>query len=333
MNGDLQINPKFEQIIPPLSEDEFERLEINILTQGRITDPIKIWNGVIVDGHHRYKVIQMHPEIPYTTYEMSFKNEYDAITWICNNQLGRRNLTEPHKRYLIGKMYNTEKIVGFYIGNQYTLPKKSGVGRSDPPQNTHGKRSEIAALNGVSESYVKRAACFAEGVDAAEEVYPGIKKQILAEEIEVTIPELTEIAKMNPKERKEAVALLLVPKDKRDKSKEIARQIEEAFANGTEQEIEEEVPQEKEVIVPIPESAPTPKPAETEKKDSETKEHEIEESILNSMIGAVNMFIDSINNYLSRFPRLRTDPKYRSQTREIMVAARDYINDVEGDLL
>ena len=45
------------------------------------------------------------------------------------------------------------------------------------------------------------------------------------------------------------------------------------------------------------------------------------------------MVIDSINNYLSRFPRLRTDPKYRSQTREIMVAARDYINDVEGDLL
>ena len=87
------------------------------------------------------------------------------------------------------------------------------------------------------------------------------------------------------------------------------------------------------MVTPIPESAPTPKPAETEKKDSETKEHEIEESILNSMIGAVNMFIDSINNYLSRFPRLRTDPKYRSQTREIMVAARDYINDVEGDLL
>ena len=45
------------------------------------------------------------------------------------------------------------------------------------------------------------------------------------------------------------------------------------------------------------------------------------------------MFIDSINNYLSRFPRLRTDPKYRSQTREIMVAARDYINDVEGVII
>ena len=333
MNEILQINPKFEQIIPPLTADEFAQLEENILKLGIITEPIHVWNGVIVDGHHRYKIALKYPEVTYDIFNHDFQSEHEAIAWMCSSQLGRRNLTDPHKRYLVVKRYNIEKSVGFYVGKQYTLPKESGVGRSDPPQNAHGKRSEIAALNGVSESYVKRAACFAEGVDAAEEVYPGIKKQILSEEIEVTIPELTEIAKMNPKERKEAVALLLVPKDKRDKSKEIARQIEESFANGTEQETEEEVPQEKEEGAPIPESAPTPKPTDIEKKEGETKEHEIEESILNSMIGAVNMFIDSINNYLSRFPRLRTDPKYRSQTREIMVAARDYINDVEGDLL
>lgn len=333
MNETLQINPKFEQIIPPLLEDEFSRLEENILKHGRVTDPIKTWNGIIIDGHHRYKIIQKYPEIPFTTYEMPFENEYEVIAWICDNQLGRRNLVEAQKRYLIGKRYRVERKIAKFHGNQHTLADKSGGGRSDHHHKEKKTRERIADINGVSDAYVKRAVGFADGVDAAEEVYPGIKKQILSEEIEVTIPELTEIAKMKPEERKEAVELLLVPKDKRDKSKEIARQIEEAFANGTEQEIEEEVPQEKEVSVPIPESAPTPKPAETEKKDSETKEHEIEESILNSMIGAVNMFIDSINNYLSRFPRLRTDPKYRSQTREIMVAARDYINDVEGDLL
>lgn len=179
---------------------------------------------------------------------------------------------------------------------------------------------------------MRRAEYLANGIDAAEEEHPGIKEMIFSGNITPSKNEVCKIARLPKEERKEAVELLLIPKEER-KAKEIARQIEEAFSNGTEQETEEEIPQEKELIVPIPESAPTPKPAETEKKDSETKEHEIEESILNSMIGAVNMFIDSINNYLSRFPRLRTDPKYRRQTREIMVAARDYINDVEGDLL
>lgn len=332
MNETLQINPKFEQIIPPLSEDEFSRLEENILKHGRVTDPIKTWNGIIIDGHHRYKIIQKYPEIPFTTYAMPFENEYEVIAWICDNQLGRRNLIESQKRYLIGKRYRIERKIAKFHGNQHTLADKSGGGRSDHHHKEKKTRERIADINGVSDAYVKRAVCFADGVDAAEEVCPGIKKQILSEEIEVTIPELTEIAKMTPEERKDAVGLLFVPKEER-KSKEIARQIEEAFSNGTEQETEEEIPQEKEVAASIPESAPKPKPAETDEKDSETEKHEIEESILNSMIGAVNMFIDSINNYLSRFPRLRTDPKYRSQTREIMVAARDYINDVEGDLL
>ena len=328
----LQINPKFEQIIPPLSEDEFSRLEENILKHGKVTDPIKTWKGIIIDGHHRYKIIQKYPEIPFTTYEMPFENEYEVIAWICDNQLGRRNLIESQKRYLIGERYRIERKIAKFHGNQHTLADESGGGRSDHHHKEKKTRERIADINGVSDAYVKRAVGFADGVDAAEEVYPGIKKLILSEEIEVTIPELTEIAKMNPEERKEAVKLLLVPKDKR-KSKEIARQIEETFANGIESEPEEEELQEKEQIDPVPASVQIPEHTESDKEDSKTKEHEIEESILNSMIGAVNMFIDNINNYLSRFPRLRTDPKYRSQTREIMVAARDYINDVEGDLL
>lgn len=47
-----------------------------------------------------------------------------GIHWICNNQLGRRNITEETRKYLIGRQYEAEKIVGFRrnrVGhNQYT---------------------------------------------------------------------------------------------------------------------------------------------------------------------------------------------------------------------
>ena len=195
-------------------------------------------------------------------------------------------------------------------------------------------RESIAKDINETDTYVKYADLFAKGIDIAESIDPGIKHDILSGNIAHSKMEIYELPKLKGDELEKAVGLLRIPKEKRKtEAQEIARQIEESFANGTEQDTEKEAPKEKEVVAPISESAPTPKPAETEEKDSETEKHEIEESILNSMIGAVNMFIDSINNYLSRFPRLRTDPKYRSQTREIMVAARDYINDVEGDLL
>ena len=330
MNEILRVNPKFEQIIPPLAADEFAQLEENILKQGRVTDPIKVWNGVIVDGHHRYKIIQKYPEIPYTTDEIKFDNEYEAFVWICNSQLGRRNINELHRAYLLGKRYRIEKKLNG--GDRKSKDAKS-LGQNSQVIPHQSTRSKIAEETKTTEAYVRQSDEFARGVDAADEILPGIKNQMLSGNLNVPKSEVTAIARLPVEQRKEAVELLLVPKDKRDKSKEIARQIEEAFANGTEPEPEEEAPQEKEKVAPAHASVKIPEHTEQDKEDSKAKEHEIEESILNSMIGAVNMFIDSINNYLSRFPRLRTDPKYRSQTREIMVAARDYINDVEGDLL
>ena len=328
MNEILQINPKFEQIIPPLTEDEFAQLEENILKLGRVIEPIQVWKGFVVDGHHRYKIVQKHPEITYTTCEREFESEIEAVDWICGYQLGRRNLNDIARKVLTAQKYQAIKQMGKFHGNQHTLPKKSGLVDNQPDHNAHGTRSVLANELGVTNDYIWRSLAVSNGLEAAEEIKPGVKADILSGKIKPTEKEVANIAKLPLNERKSAVDCLGISKEER-KAKEIARQIEEAFANGT----EEETPKEKEVVAPIPESAPKSKPTETDEKNSNTEKHEIEESILNSMIGAVNMFIDSINNYLSRFPRLRTDPKYRSQTREIMVAAKDYINDVEGDLL
>ena len=47
-NMKLPINPEFENMIPDLTDDELSQLEENILLEGRIVNPIVVWNGVIV---------------------------------------------------------------------------------------------------------------------------------------------------------------------------------------------------------------------------------------------------------------------------------------------
>ena len=42
---------------------------------------------------------------------MEFSSRQEALIWICNHQLGRRNLTPERRKYLIGKRYETEKQV------------------------------------------------------------------------------------------------------------------------------------------------------------------------------------------------------------------------------
>lgn len=78
VNEILTINPAFQQVIPELSEEEFAQLEANILKDGML-HPIIVWNGVIIDGHNRYKIAQKHPEITFTTYSMDFQSDYEAI--------------------------------------------------------------------------------------------------------------------------------------------------------------------------------------------------------------------------------------------------------------
>lgn len=89
---EIRIDPEFEALIPPLSEDEFKQLRENILEANEVYDPLITWNGVLVDGHNRWKIIRENPGIAYKVTDVLFLNRNEAILWIINNQLGRRNL-------------------------------------------------------------------------------------------------------------------------------------------------------------------------------------------------------------------------------------------------
>ena len=215
MSLHLTIDSEFASKIPPLREEELKQLEENILADGVVINPLIVWDGVIVDGHNRYRILQKHPEIQFTTYEKQFPDRYAAIAWICKNQLGRRNLTPQQFKYLVGQRYEAEKqSKGIeFQGNQYTSQDRSGLGQNDPDQKSHGTRSRIAKETQTSDSYVRRAAHFAKGVDAAEETEPGIKQEILTGNIKPTEKAVAAIAKAPPEERPALVQQLRQAKE------------------------------------------------------------------------------------------------------------------------
>jgi len=87
------IDPELKSLIPPLLNDEFEQLEENILKYRKCLDPLIIWNGVMVDGHNRYEICKKH-SIEFEIVEKDFDSKEDAMAWIIENQLGRRNLSD-----------------------------------------------------------------------------------------------------------------------------------------------------------------------------------------------------------------------------------------------
>ena len=213
MSLHLAIDPEFASKIPPLREEELKQLEENILADGVVINPLIVWNGVIVDGHNRYRILQQYPEIQFSTYEKAFSNRYEAIAWICKNQLGRRNLTQEQYKYLIGERYEAEKRTESFYGNRFTLADKSSRIQNESGYSGERTREKIARENNISVSYVQRAGKFAQGVDAAEEVAPGIKQEILTGSIKPTEKAVAAIAKAPPDERPALVQQLRQAKE------------------------------------------------------------------------------------------------------------------------
>ena len=214
MLEELKIDPEFAGQIPPLTSEEFEQLEANILEDGKVINPLITWNGFIVDGHNRYRILQKHMEIPYNTFEKEFPDRYAVIAWICKNQLGRRNLTPAQRKYLIGKQYEAEKASqnGAARGEKGQSGRFQPVGQNDPLEKMVRTSERIAHETGTGERYVRRAEEFAQGLDAADEVEPGIRQQVLSGELKPPDKDVVAIAHAPQEKRKEMIEILRNPK-------------------------------------------------------------------------------------------------------------------------
>ena len=144
------------------------------------------------------------------------------LSWICNNQLGRRNLTPENKKYLICKRYEAEKMShgGARRGAEFSTDQNSRL------KNGMTTRQKIAKETNTSEGYVARAERFAKGVDAAEEALPGIKEEILSGKIKRTESEISAIAKAPTEIRRSVTENLRLNKTYKKPSQDIIQGIQ-----------------------------------------------------------------------------------------------------------
>lgn len=184
---ELKIDQEFEELIPPLTKEEFIGLEESILTNGFDSDhPIITWNGVIVDGHNRYNICSKH-NVEFVHKEKEFPSRSAVIIWMIDEQTKRRNINEITRAYLIGTRYMEEKKVssGRPVGSK-ECPRSEDIKRT-----TH----KIAEQSGVGHATVERASIFSKALNALV-TNTGIKRSlILAGAIKTTMKDIVELSK------------------------------------------------------------------------------------------------------------------------------------------
>lgn len=146
----MEILQELEILIPPLTSEEFKQLERNILEEG-IRDPLVTWNGILVDGHNRYRIAQEH-DMNYVTVEKEFADINAVKEWMINNQFGRRNLNNYQRSVLALQLEDVFKAKAKEnLGkNQYSSPQKSAETKSIET------RQEIAKVANVSHDTISK---------------------------------------------------------------------------------------------------------------------------------------------------------------------------------
>jgi N6-adenosine-specific RNA methylase IME4 len=183
---ELKIDLEFQRLCFPLTKEEFEQLEANVLAEKGCRDPLVLWNGTILDGHNRYEICKRHGLTFQTVEAKGVVSRQDAIAWIVTNQLGRRNLTPEQAAYLRGQRYNLEK----------TPQGEERIGG----KSCHRKTAEkLADEFKVGARTIRNDAAFAAAVDTlATTVGPAFRDRVLTRGSRVTRGSVIELAALSP---------------------------------------------------------------------------------------------------------------------------------------
>ena len=142
------------------------------MVAGRIAD--EDGSVILLDGHNRFEICQKN-NIQYEFDILDFGNRGEALVWMINNQLGRRNLTPLQSSYLRGLRYNQEKAKTTNPDGRNQHGEVDYQNDKQPP--THAR---LAKKMGVSEATVSRDGKLAKAIESlVENAGPDIRQDIL----------------------------------------------------------------------------------------------------------------------------------------------------------
>ena len=193
----LRIDDEFRTIIPPLTKEEYANLEESLRHEG-CRDAILVWDDVIVDGHNRYEICRKW-NIPYRVIRLKFTSREAAISWICLNQLSRRNLTHEAYKYLIGKRYDAEKAACSMRNktgrNQYTPATAENPSIQEKNAALWTSR-RLAGEYNLTHATVERYGEYSRSLDKIEKEKPGMLPSLLSGRCRISQQNLTALSEL-----------------------------------------------------------------------------------------------------------------------------------------
>ena len=168
-DDNLKINPALRLLVFPLTEAEYAALEEEILTIGN-RKPVQCWYGYIISDFERVEICQRHG-IPFEVSKTNFCSEIEIIAKICQRELAEeRLLSSDMRRYLIGKLYNAEKVIAAHRAagtDRYKEKARREPSREKIPTDVRlaNIQERLGRRYRLNPATIARYAVYAKGID------------------------------------------------------------------------------------------------------------------------------------------------------------------------
>lgn len=196
----LKIDDELKLLVAPISEEALRRMERELELNG-CSEPLFAWYRTVLVDHDRYEIC-VRRQIPFQVRRVSLRNRQEAVVWICIDQLNRRDIPKETRKYLIGKRYETEKILDAhnYAGVHRHAPQRGGK---------NAPEEKLAEEYGISQSCILHYGRCARTMDALSAIVPQLIPKILSGEIKISqrnIATLSKLTGLNAKRLQRQVA-------------------------------------------------------------------------------------------------------------------------------
>lgn len=163
--------PELEQLLPPLSGEQFSSLESDILENSCYAPIIVNEDMVIIDGHNRFRICEEHG-LPYKMLVFSFVDLLEAKQWALETQKGRRNIDKWELGKIALKLKpeiedRAQANLSAGDGNHKSEVAKPGLVISPNPILPVDTRKEVALAVGIGEQAMGRITRLAEAAPQA----------------------------------------------------------------------------------------------------------------------------------------------------------------------
>ena len=201
------ILPEMAELLPPLSAEQLDALEADLIKNGCYAPIIINEDMVIIDGHNRQALCEKH-DLPYTMAVFSFEDLLEAKQWALDTQKGRRNL----EKWELGKIALKLKpeIEAKARANQGTRTDLSAtLPEGSAPVDT---RKKLAASVGLGERTMGKV------MQIGEHAPPAVKEALDSGDLSINQGyNITRQVRDLPEERREEAAALAVELEKAKK--------------------------------------------------------------------------------------------------------------------